>query len=481
MRPPAQVPAGYLRRRPEDTNLYRVLQQHLATFLDRAELARPDTGLPTFVTRELRAFLDCGILANGFARVTCPHCRDDILVAFSCKGRGFCPSCMGRRMADTAAHLVDRVFPPVPVRHWILSLPHPLRRHLAWHPQLASAVLREHIRAIRMTLRRLARARGHRTAHIGAVTAIQRAGSALDLNIHFHSLVLDGVYVPGPRGKPPRFVPLPIETADVERTAHRLARRVESLLIRKGLLGDTDAHDHDETPAAQPLPLSSPVERHRVAGSPRRAPRHRLARPKPHHARVNGLDLHAHTRIPRHHRADLERLCRYLLRPPVSYDRIALRPDGRVELTLPRTWSDGTRALVFEPVAFLTRLAALIPRPRWNTLRYHGVFAPGATWRQAITAQAVPPEGTPRPLLQPSRPGTHRPRRLAWADLLRRTFGLEVLVCATCGTRRSITALIQSPAVARTILTYLGLPSEPPCVARARPPPELELDWDEAA
>jgi hypothetical protein len=79
-----------------------VVAQHLHTFLEQADQDASRPGLPRFVRRELTSLLDCGILARGFLRV-------ELLVAFSCKGRGFCPSCGGRRMADTAAHLVDAV------------------------------------------------------------------------------------------------------------------------------------------------------------------------------------------------------------------------------------------------------------------------------------------------------------------------------------------------------------------------------------
>lgn len=87
--------------------------------------------MPRFVERELRSYLDCGVLVRGFLRVHCDACGKHRLVPYSCKRRNFCPSCGGRRMADTAAHLVDRVFPEVPVRQWVLSLPFHLRYRLA--------------------------------------------------------------------------------------------------------------------------------------------------------------------------------------------------------------------------------------------------------------------------------------------------------------------------------------------------------------
>ncbi len=101
--------------------LYRILAEHLQTFLARVESG--ELRWPGFVSGELASFLDCGILARGFARVHCTKCGKDALVAFSCKGRGFCPSCGARRMADTAAWLVDRVLPRVPIRQWVLTLP----------------------------------------------------------------------------------------------------------------------------------------------------------------------------------------------------------------------------------------------------------------------------------------------------------------------------------------------------------------------
>jgi hypothetical protein len=97
--------------------------------------------LPDFVKEEFEVFLECGILAQGFLRVRCAECAHEKLVAFSGKRRGICPACGARRMAETAAHLVDHVIPPVPVRQWVLSFPIPLRFLLAAHPHLLSPVL----------------------------------------------------------------------------------------------------------------------------------------------------------------------------------------------------------------------------------------------------------------------------------------------------------------------------------------------------
>jgi hypothetical protein len=132
----------YRRRHPEQTALDQVVQQRLETYL---ALAREDDWdeprVPAYVEREFRRYLECGILAYGFARARCPDCGHDFLVAFSCKGRGLRPSCNAWRMAETAAHLVDRVFPPLPVRQWVLSVPKRLRWYLEREPRAVSAVL----------------------------------------------------------------------------------------------------------------------------------------------------------------------------------------------------------------------------------------------------------------------------------------------------------------------------------------------------
>ncbi|NNF96317.1 MAG: IS91 family transposase, partial [Halobacteria archaeon] len=178
----ADTCASYERRQPEQTVLYQLVAEHLETFLAQVE-AETGAGLPDFVKEEFEAFLECGILPHGFLRVRCDKCHHEKLVAFSCKRRGICPACGARRMAETAAHLVDQVIPQVPVHQWVLSFPIPLRFLLAAQPQLLSPVLRVINRAISTFLSKQAGLKCTE-AQTGAVTLIQRFGSAANLNIH---------------------------------------------------------------------------------------------------------------------------------------------------------------------------------------------------------------------------------------------------------------------------------------------------------
>jgi hypothetical protein len=151
----------YVPRSPTTGVLYGVIRAHLTDFLATVAARTDGVGLPAFVTAEFRKFLRCGVLARGFARVRCEDCAFERMVPFSCKGRGFCRSCGGRRMAERAAHLVDRVFPPdVPVRQWVLSVPHRLRYRLAYDHRLCRTVLSVFVRALRSAYRRQARRQG---------------------------------------------------------------------------------------------------------------------------------------------------------------------------------------------------------------------------------------------------------------------------------------------------------------------------------
>lgn len=198
-------------------------------------LAERGTALPGYVQREFEDYLKCGRLEHGFLRVRCESCHAEHLVAFSCKRRGFCPCCGARRMAESAALLVDEVFPEQLVRQWVLSFPFQLRFLFASQPAIMDQVLGIVYRIIATHLIKKA-GHTHKTARTGAVTLIQRFGSALNLNIHFHMLFLDGVYVAGPHGLARfRWVKAPT-TEELTQLAHTIARRVGRYLERQGLL-----------------------------------------------------------------------------------------------------------------------------------------------------------------------------------------------------------------------------------------------------
>jgi hypothetical protein len=222
----------YVPRSPTTGALYGVVRGHWSEFAAAVRERTDGVGLPSFVDSEFRKFLRYGVLAHGFARIRCGDCAFERLLPFSCKGRGFCPSCGGRRMAERAAHLVEHVFPlDVPVRQWVLSVPHRLRYRLAYDHRLCRAVLGVFVRALRSAYRRQAKRQGLASGETGMVTSVQRFGGSLNLHVHFHTLVLDGVFVSDADGAR-RFHPAPTPTDDDVR---RVVRRVRRRLARLGI------------------------------------------------------------------------------------------------------------------------------------------------------------------------------------------------------------------------------------------------------
>jgi hypothetical protein len=464
--------------------LYQVVRDHFETFrLEAARVYERDS-LPRFIEEEFRGFLRCGFLAGGFARFHCGRCGADRLVPFSCKGRAVCPSCGGRRMAERAAHLVDDVFPVVPVRQWVLSLPHRLRYVLAWDHALCRAVTGVFVRAVLASLRRRARRTGAHEGRGGAVAIIQRFGAALNLNVHVHALVLDGVYVEGEGGTLRFHEAVPPTDEEMDRLLATIDRRIHVLLARRGVpddVGEARVADpwQEEAPVLAAVAAAS-VRGRRALGARAGAAVRRCGASAellalapsglgPCHARGNGFDLHAGVLVPPRDRARLERLCRYALRPPVAHDRLHRTPNGQVLLDLRHRWADGTTHLLFDPLELLERLAALTPRPRINLLLYYGVLGARSAWRSRLAQLDQPPTattGAPRAL------AARRPRtNWLWADLMRRSFGFDMLACPRCGDRLELIALIETPPVIRRILSHLGLPTEVPAARPARPPP----------
>ena len=393
-------------RHPETTGLYRVMQGHLGTFEQRWTDEGEGATLPRFVLEELRGFLDCGIPQKGFAHLYCDTCRTRHLVAFSCKGRGFCPSCGGRRMAAGAANLVDHVLPDhVPIRQWVLTLPYPLRFPLAFDGGLLGAVLRIFTDTVGTWYRRRQSTDGKHLGQYGAVTAIQRASSDLRLNPHFHSLYVDGVYVPDSGGGAPVFHPTPPpEQDDIEAVVHRTAVRVVRFLERRGVIAPAAAPGDGELQVvgsddllAQGDALLGRLQAAACAGVPPAGPAYRRAPVRlstgpgagPRAmgklcAQDMGFNLHAARRIAAEDKEGRESLCRYILRPPVANQRLRLLPEGNVHLRFKRPWSDGTTSVSLEPLALIARLAAIVPPPKRHVVRYFGVLSSHSKLRKQI-------------------------------------------------------------------------------------------------
>jgi Transposase zinc-binding domain len=318
-----------IRARPSSTrSLPSISNPFLAT------LAADPTaqGLPAYVKEEFYAYLQGGILAHGFVRLGCDTCPRQMLLAFSCKTRGFCPACAGRRMAEMAAHLVEQGLPWVPTRQWVVSGPIPLSYWMAPSRELTATVQPLIRRTSGQYYGNKAVQPGATRATVqpGSVTFLHRFGGSINVNLHVPVLFLEGVFVDRTaQGLRPRFLPqTPPTDADIATVLQPISRLVIRALRRLGYLdagteavmptGYDPVHDNDPELART---MAASVQQRIAVGERAGQQVRRIGSGFGYDgenplltgtrgASVNGFSLHANPQMPAHRRDQLERLIR---------------------------------------------------------------------------------------------------------------------------------------------------------------------------
>ena len=445
----------YRQRSPKETIFHQVIEENFPKFLSKLEEQGDEVvraKLPDHVEAEFDAYLKCGILENGFVKMSCEDCKATLLVPLSCTKRGFCPSCIGKRMNEGATFFVANVIPHVPVRQWVLSFPMPARFWMARNPHLMSSLLNIFMRAVhRYYKNSFLKNSGIKSSEYkvqsGSLTVIQRFGGALNLNIHFHTLFLDGVYVSKASDlkELPIFVPnKPLHTEEVETLLKTIQKRMVRHLIKIGLLSK---YENDPVPDTnEEITLFDSITGSSVLGrigtgenqgsKVRRVgsfgtESESAFKSGPLAATLAGFSLHAATFIKEEKRDRLETLCRYLLRPPVSEKRLERHNNGDVLLRLKSEWSDGTFAMEFTPHEFIEKLIAIIPQPRIHGVRFHGILAPSAEDRKKVVPAALT-EHAQGELFECHKKKS-KPQKTSWSELLKRTFQIDLSKCLVCG------------------------------------------------
>ena len=334
------------------------------------------------------------------------------------------------------------------------------------------------------------------TARTGAVTLIQCFGGALNLNIHYHLLFLDGVYIDSADKSWLRVRRVKVPTNDeLTQLTHTIAHRVARYLERQGLLErDTgniyltaEALDaSDEDPSNQLLGSSIT---YRIAVGPQQGRKvftlqtlPDLESDNPFSSSVGevaGFSLHAGVATKANDRNKLERLCRYITRPAVSTKRLSLTRNGQIRYELKTPWRNGTTQVIFEPLDFVARLVALVPKPRVNLTRFHGVFAPNSKYRALVTPakRGKSKKAITKEQRQNQTPAERR-ASMTWAQRLKRVFDIDVATCSECGGDVHIIASIEDPLVIRKILDQLDGKAPPAATAllpESRAPPLAKL------
>jgi putative transposase len=358
-----------------------------------------------------------------------------------------------------------------------LAFPIPLRLLFAAHPHLLSSVLQIVHRVLSTFL--IQQTGLERTeAKTGAVTLIQRFGSAANLNIHLHCLVLDGVYHT-PEGLPVFHAVRAPTAEELKSLLARIIKRLMRLLTRKGFLIEEQGMSYlaDTDPDIVLGPLRAAACTYRIAFGARAGQKVLSLQTLPTEppltpvgcVSAQGFSLHAEVCCAADQRKKLEQLCRYITRPAIANERLTRNRAGDVVLQLKSPYHDGTTHIVMSPLELMQRLAALVPRPRLHLIRFHGVLAPHAKLRPEIIPSSghqaghIPVPGIPGPGIPgpgiPSvpvntntlsadhaeAPPAVAPVRLSWARLLKRVFEIDIEQCPQCGGTLKLIAAIEDP------------------------------------
>jgi hypothetical protein len=328
----------------------------------------------------------------------------------------------------------------------VLSFPKRLRYFLERDAKLAGQVLQVFLRAVEVKLR-AASPDAPADARFGGVTFVQRFGSALNHHLHFHCCLIDGVFAAAGDGMR-FFETTALDEGMVAAIQEAVRGRVLDLFEKDGVL-DPDA--------------TANMRGWEHGG---------------------GFSLDASIRIEAWDRAGLERLLRYCARPPFASERLSWdNRSQRVVYELAKPLPNAPGALTLDPIELIDRLVILIPPPRIHRHRYHGVLAPHARLRRAVTAcanQAV--EGVvaiATPEKTSAESATARARSAAvrmWAALLARIYEVFPLVCPNCKGEMRLIAFITERSSIQQILTHIGEPPKAPPIAPARAPPGSATD-----
>ena len=450
----------YNQRKPENTVLHQVIRKNFGKF--QALMEEKGKNIPSYVLQEFEDYLSCGDPTQGFARLKCNDCGHEKILPFSCKKRGFCPSCCGRRMNEAEAHLVESVFPIQNTRQWVLSIPIPLRMYSARNRKLINLLHGIFQESIMCLIKKKLRSIGIENTKGGGVVFIQRLGGAINLNVHFHAIFLDGGYTEEQDGNF-KFHDIAdlLSSEDVCWAVQRIAEKSVKALRKLGLLEGDDIHleeaesgisDCDGASAKNLIFLGEragqKVRRiHLQCNDTAPTLKGEML------AAMHGFNLKADKLVKSHQRWKLSRLIRYVSRPPVANERLKISDDGEtIRYVMKRPWSDGTYEIIFSGVELVEKLASAVPPPRGHLIRYIGVLAPNSAVRSKIVLK-------PKPKARSEEGKLTKKQRIEWAELAKRTFGIDLNVCEKCGGRVKRLAIIRNPEVILKILRHLSTAS----------------------
>ena len=414
----------YRQRRPYEQDLYQALNENLTYYLDPIQFHGNYEHLSKRQEKTFRRFLECGIVAYGFARAHCEGCGKDLIIAFSCRMRGVCPSCAAKRYELFSRFVRKEVILPVAHRQLVFTLPKILRpffqsaRRRTRLYQMAHEVVRARIR------NRLGLGTGVR---VGMIAILQTFGDSLNFHPHIHALVACGLW------EEDVFRPYVFCSDDYRSMAKLFRAKVLRTLTK----------DEAITPD-----LAERILRWR---------------------HTSGFQVNGDVYIPQDDPEGLVRILRYIARPPISFRRVTYdRKTGQVTIYKhKRVNGKPAIAITLHALELIARLAKHIPPKGTHSQRYYGVYS---TRYRTLQKKTTGPVGsTPSDQDQSC---SSKTKNRGWAMLLKQVFEVDPLTCPTCGNSMRLVSFInreQHQAIEKIILA-LGL-DIPDLEELARAPP----------
>lgn len=389
---------------------------------------------PVSMLADVNAFLDCGNIKRSKAVLECFQCRVRREIPLSCKRRSFCEACSVRRQRDRSKFLHQHVLGETPVRLWTTTFAYPFRTWLGSDPAAITSVLgavyQRIARYIKLTIKRAHKLSTVNIVYPGSVTVIQRAGTDIDANLHFHSLFTNGAFVRLAEGAELTFLEIPSPTEDdIADIAWDIARAVRKVFWLANCWEDLPDQE-DRIISGHLITRDNRAIPCRFTGVAANAP----ARPDG----VGAINVDASRAIGRGDHEDLGRMLAYMLAPAIRDEQLTVRHDDVIiELKRPRT--DGATHRRYKFDQLLDRLAFLV-HPRYaNMIRFHGVYAPNAHLREQVVPQS-PAVSEGGEASSPDDGETEQDYQ-AWAELKTHSFAADVMRCPICAGRLRLVEL----------------------------------------
>jgi ssDNA-binding Zn-finger/Zn-ribbon topoisomerase 1 len=440
----------YKRRKPQETSLWKLLDHHFFEFEERYDdLFQQQYGFyRPVISHVVRKYLECGDLHQGFARIKCPDCHYEYLLAFSCRGRWFCPSCHNKKVVQFGHHLKETVLYPVPHRQYVFSVPKILRRFFFYDRKLLGKLSQCSVKSLTKFLRITL---GKKTGIPGVVVAIQTFGDYARWHPHLHALVADGLFL-----ESGYFFVMP--KVDLRPLREMFRAHVLKLMKKEGLIDDSFI---------------------------------KMLMSWQH---VSGFNVHNQVRIKPDDEKGIENLSQYIIRNTFSLEKLKYSDrDSSIIYRSKMTHGKNKRNFqMLSPLEFIASITQHIPEPSFQLVRYYGWYS--NRMRGDRKKQEGRDEGEISKDFRVIDIRKYKPKRipqLMWRECIKKVWEVDPLTCPKCTGEMRIISFIYKKTVIKQILTHLDVYEEeknqraPPASSPEHTEPEIVpyddgwLEYDE--